>query len=228
MSEYEIGRDLQELRSRIEALEAGFPRPGDRLLARQVGKAASAAEGGVDREKPPIVWTQQKAVEVPTFVHGLLGLSPHLKLSGGASKTWPCHPDPNIFYVNWSGGGTDEYFRLTDQVFSLVRVTDPNTAVTTASYTYSARLKASGKGFSAYSSDGRHWFPYPGESMTVHLRDAGGGILYSHSGSFGVNCGDNYLLVQGPAEFPAGLYDLVSSATWEFQGNFAGSMIARC
>ena len=99
----------------------------------------------------------------------------------------------------------------------------PKHRVTTAYFSYSASLKASGKGFSAYSVDGT-WFLYEGETMTVNLKDAGGATVYSQGGfRFSVNCGDDLQLLN-THQFPPGLYDLVSGATRQFQG----STVARC
>src|SRR5215467_1688700 len=144
--EYEIGRDLQELRARVERLESELGGSRDRSRVRPSGVAeAQRTAAGVEPQKAPLVWKLHKDAELPAFVHGMLGLRPGLKLDAAQSKTWLCHPEPLILSVSWSDGGSDEFYRLKDQTFSIVRVTDPNTGVTTATASYDARLIASGK-----------------------------------------------------------------------------------
>ena len=60
--------------------------------------------------------------------------------------------------------------------------------------------------------------------MTVNLKDANGATLSSNGNfRFSVNCGDDLQLLN-MQDFAPGLYDMVSGATWQFQG----STVARC
>jgi hypothetical protein len=54
MSEYEIGRDLQDLRSRIEALEGGAHGHGSRRLTTGQMERFHFAPG-LDAQKAPVV-----------------------------------------------------------------------------------------------------------------------------------------------------------------------------
>jgi len=223
MDVFEIGREIQDLRCRIERVEAGVDGPHARSRAHLTGTLARPGEAGVHPGKPPVHWNHHVS-QIPTFVNGLLGLPPHLKLDLAESKTWSCVPEPLIFYVNWNAGGTDEYFRLSDQVFSVISVTDPNTDVVSAYFSYSAHMKASGKGYSAYSVDGVLFGGYEGETMSLTLKDSGGAALFSYNGfRFSVNCGDDLQLIN-MYSFPAGPFDLVSGASWQMQG----SLVGRC
>ena len=131
MDVFEIGREIQDLRCRIERVEAGVDGRHARSQAHLTGTLARPGEAGVHPGKPPVHWNHHVS-QIPTFVNGLLGLPPHLKLDLAESKTWSCVPEPLIFYVNWNAGGTDEYFRLSGQVFSVISVTDPNTDIVSA------------------------------------------------------------------------------------------------
>jgi hypothetical protein len=207
MSEYEIGRDLQALRSRVELLESGGQ--GRRQTAGTSEGHRAAA--GLDAQKKPIVWKQTKGVLPPPFMHNLLRLPHGIQADSAESQTWGCVPEPLILYVNWAGGATDEYCRFVNQSFSLMRFTNPNNGVTTAQYNYSAQLIASGKAHNTWDAS-----PL---SFSVQLRDGGGGVvLYGGLGSnFWVSCNDNLIYGWG-AEFNPGLYDLIKGATWQITG----------
>jgi hypothetical protein len=134
-----------------------------RSQAHLTGTLARPGEAGVHPGKPPVHWNHHVS-QLPTFVNGLLGLPHHLRLDLAESKTWSCVPEPLIFYVNSNAGGTDEYFRLSDQVVSVISITNPNTDIVSAYFSYSAHMKASGKGYSAYSVDGVLFGGYEGET----------------------------------------------------------------
>jgi len=207
MSEYEIGRDLQELRARVELLEGGGP-------CRKRAKGTSEghkAEAGIDPQKKPIAWKQSKGVLPPPFLHNLLRLPHGIQADSAESQTWTCVPEPLILYVNWAGGATDEYCRFVNQSFSLLRFTNPNTGITTAQYSYSAQLIASGKGHYAWGASPLYF--------SAQLRDASGGVvLYGGTGSnFWISCNDNLIYGWG-YEFNPGLYDLIKGATWQISG----------
>src|SRR5262249_11867895 len=134
------------------------------------------------------------------------------------SKTWNCVPEPLIVFVNWDAGGTDEHFRLSDQVFSIIRVTDPNTGIVKATAIYSARLtQRSGRSIDyAGGYQGPPYVPayYAGPSFFVTLTAAGGAGLFTYFARFSVVCGANYM-VNFSSDFSPGLYDLVTGARWE-------------
>jgi hypothetical protein len=212
MSEYEIGRDLQDLRSRIEALEGGPHGRGVERLARGSLEKFRVAPG-IDLQTKPIIWKQEKGAHLPPFVNRLLGLHPTVMLDAAESHTWTCTPEPLIITVNWDGGGSDEFFRLQGQSFTILRATDPNTGITSASATYEARLVASGRASNTTTiSDGPLFF-------TITLRNAQGGPLGSPGAGniVWVNCRDNRDFLAGGA-FNPGLYDLVAGATWDIPG----------
>jgi hypothetical protein len=207
MSEYEIGRDLQELKSRVQLLENGIPGRG-RATGAAEGHRASA---GVDPQRPPIAWKQHKDALPPHFTHGVLRLPHGINADSAESQTWSCVPEPLILFVTWAGGGTDEYCRFTNQTFSLIRFTNPNTGITTAQYDYSAQLIASGRAHSTLTAS-----PL---SFSVQMRDAAGGLILGggQGSNFWVECGANRAYGFG-YEFNPGLYSLIKSATWQIVG----------
>jgi hypothetical protein len=207
MSEYEIGRDLQDLRSRIEALEGG-EHGAERSAKGRMERFRVAP--GIDLQAAPIVWKQKKDAHLPPFANRLLGLHPTLKLDAAESTTWSCTPEPLIITVNWDAGGTDEFFRLQSQSFTILRATDPNTGITSAAATYEAQLIASGKATNV--NDGGFFFE-------ITLRNAQGGPLGSPSiypgNEVSVGCQDNRDFTVGGA-FKPGIYNLVAGANWYF------------
>jgi hypothetical protein len=217
MSDYEIGRDLQELRSRVERLEASLGEHRAPSILR--GKGRVERHGilpGVDLHKEPTVWKPERGMAVPPFFNAILGLSPGLKLDSAQSKTWNCQPEPLSFNVNWNAGGSDEFYRLQNQLFTLFRATDPNTGITTCSASYDATLVASGK---AASHDGSLSY------FSITLVNNLGGSLHSERGStYWVNCHDNRAFSAG-FNINSGLYDIVAGATWQVSGH---GFVDRC
>ncbi len=223
MNEYEIGRDIQELRSRIERLERTFsggrePSEADRR-SEWSGRIFVDQKTSVDFEKEPIIWQLKKGAAFPPFLFNLFGYPPNTQFDiAPQSKTWACVPEPLIVYVDWDAGGRDEHFRFSDQVFSIIRVTDPNTGIATATAIYSARLtQRNGRSIDyAGGNIGPPYVPsyYAGPSFHVTLRSAGGAGLFSYYDRFSVGCGANHF-VNFSGDFPPGLYDLVTGATWE-------------
>ena len=199
MSEYEIGRDIQELKSRLDRLEAGLPGGQGPHGPRRV---AAMVHAGV-REKHPILWKQQRGLSLPTFAHGMLGLAPDLKVEDAESKTWPGSPDPFIFLVEGSG---DEYFRLVNMLFSVIRYNNG----TVATAIFQARLIASGKATNLAQG-------CPAEYVSVDMTNDAGAIINSFGQGFFVACDDdrNLVVLKG---FEPALYDLVSGANWGFTG----------
>jgi hypothetical protein len=216
MNEYEIGRDFQVLRSRIERLESVF---GEHSLDARIQHSGISAKcdvsAGVVRDREPLLWKPKKEMQLPPFLHGLLGVPEGLTKFDliPESKTWTsCQPEPNILYVNWNGGGRDEFYRLQNQVFSIVRVTEPNSGHISCTATYSARLVASGRAKS-------NLFPsFSSSQFEITLRNAQGAPLAQFATSnYTISCQDNYAFVYY-WDFNAGFYDLVAGATWEVTG----------
>ena len=209
MSEYEIGRDLQDLRSRIEALEGGAHGHGANRFAKGSMEKLAVAPG-IDLKTAPVVWKLHKDAHLPPFANRRFGLPPTLKLDSAVSHTWTCTPEPLIVTVNWDAGGTDEFFRLVGQTFTILKATDPNTGITSAVATYEANLIASGKATNI--NDGAFYFE-------ITLRNAQGGPRGSPNiypgNSVWVNCRDNRDFYVAGA-FNPGIYDLVAGANWYF------------
>ena len=215
MDAYQVGRDIQELRSRVERLEAGQPITRDQRDA--VG-VASTIQASVNRDKRPMLWKHEKAATVPAFVHGLLGLAPDVRIEAAESKTWPGSPDPTIFWVTWSNGSTDEYFRLINPLFSVIRYDSGGGQKATA--TYQAQLVAAGK---AYSGNGSIADLFDIERIFVRMTDSMGLIIWNFDDFFTINCNDNkYLIIR--RDFPPEFYDNVTGANW----SFAGGRVGRC
>jgi hypothetical protein len=226
MSEYEIGRDIQELKSRIERIETGFEE-SQTVATRAAGRAASRrTSGAILTEHAPIKWKPQKGELLPPFVNGLLRL-PLVTERGfdtaPESKTWSCNPEPLILYVTWDNGATDEFYRLHNQSLTLVKYTNPNSGLVVAQAIYSATLTASGLA----SSQGLH---YPGggyytSAFHIILRNAQAAALFSFfSPWYSISCHDNYV-VTWTWSFDGGLYDLITGATWDIEG---GQRMDRC
>ena len=165
MSEYEIGRDLQDLRRRVEALEGGAQ---GREAKGKIEKFRVLP--GIDTQMKPLIWKQKKGELFPPFLDRLLDFHPTLNLDGAQSQTWTCTPEPWIINVNWDAGGTDEFFRLVGQQFTILRATDPNTGITSASGWYEANLVASGLATNTTDHDAIL-------SFNISLRNAKGGYV---------------------------------------------------
>jgi hypothetical protein len=231
MSNYDIGRDIQELRSRIDRIENAFSGCHERLDVDRrsdwSGSISVDPKMSVDCGKEPILWELEKMAAFPPFLFALFGLPLNTQFNiAPESKTWTCVPEPLIVDVNWDAGGKEEHFRFSNQVFSIIRVTDPNTGITTATAIYSARLTArNGRSIDYRGGNSRPYVPayYAGPSFHVTLRNAGGAGLFSYYDRFSVSCGANHM-VNFSSDFPPGLYDLVTGATWEM-GNWS---VARC
>lgn len=230
MSEYKIGRDFQVLRSRIEHLESVCCKHSLDGKKRHDGiSVAHDISAGVARHHEPLLWKPDKPMQLPPFLYGLFGVPERLLQFDlrPESKTWTCHPEPLILYINWNAGGSDEFYRLQNQVFSVIRITEPNSGHISCTAMYSARLVASGRAKS-------HYFPpkfqgvdgspanSPGYSplsnFRITLRNAQGAFLGLYvTPGYSISCQDNYDFVH-TWDFNAGLYDLVAGATWEVTG----------
>lgn len=219
MSMYEIGRDIQELRARIERLEGSDGSREEGGRGEGSGKVWVEQTAGVDFDKDPILWELPQGSPFPPFLAPLFGYPPDVQFNiAPESKTWSCVPEPFVIDVRWDTGQVEEHCRFSDQVFSIFRIRDPNTGVVSASAVYSARLTQRNGRSVDYSGGniGPPYVPaaYVGPFFGITLRAAGGAGLFSYHKNFTVTCGLN-LMVNFSSDFPAGLYDLVTGATWQ-------------
>jgi hypothetical protein len=210
VSEYEIGRDLQDLRRRVEALEGGAQ---GREAKGKIEKFRVLPE--TDPQMKPLIWKQKKGELLPPFLNRLLDFHPTLNLDGAQTQTWTITPEPWIINVNWDAGGTDEFCRFVGQQFTILRATDPNTGTTSASGWYEANLIASGLATNIHDAP---------LSFNINLRNAKGGYVGwpgtpGSFSTFSVNCRDNLYFSMGGGFNPnppgPGLYDLVAGASFD-------------
>jgi hypothetical protein len=226
MGDYEIGRDLQELRSRVERLEGLLGEHRAPSIMRGKGRVERLGiSPGVELHKEPTVWKTERGMAVPPFFNAILGLSPGLKLDSAQSKSWTCQPEPLILNVNWDAGGSDEFYRLHSQLFSLFRATDPNTGITTCSVFFDATLAASGKA----ASHGLHPGALDGILGALYFNitlanNLGGSLHYQAGSPYWVNCHDNRAF-SAVYNVNPGLYDIVAGATWQISGQ---GFVDRC
>ena len=109
--------------------------------ANRPGRTVAIDEAGINPENDAILWKPQQPLRLQPFLYGLFGFGSRLEFDlVPESRTWTCVPEPLVINVSWSDGRTEEHCRLADQVFSVIRVTDPNTRVATATFMYSATL----------------------------------------------------------------------------------------
>jgi hypothetical protein len=211
MNEYEIGRDYQELRARVESLEK-CNEQGMRSRSAVQGRTPDRVPAAIDRKEAPLLWKAAKKTSFPPFVNRSLGLpSTHEFDDQPESKSWVAK-DPLLLFITWAAGGRDEFYRYENQMFSIFKFTDPNTGIVIANATYSAQLRASGKAKSASTG-------YPNWSVLVlMLHDASGGPLMTfETQRYTISCDDNYAINEY-WPFNAGLYDLVAFPTWGVGG----------
>ena len=213
MNEYEIGRDYQELRTRVEGLEK-CNEQGMRSTSAVQGRTPDRVPATIDRKVAPLLWKAAKKTSLPPFVNRSLGLPSTDEFDvQPESKSWPAK-DPLLLFITWATGGQDEFYRYENQMCSIFKFTDPNTGAVTANATYSAQLRASGKaqsGFTYYVGRNYSWL-----ELTLH--DASGGPLMTfQTQQYSILCNTNYAINEYWS-FNAGLYDLVAFPTWGVAG----------
>src|SRR5438045_3315317 len=81
MSDYEIGRDIQDMRARIERLESSADeglhgRAQDRSGS---GRTVAIDEAGINPEKDAILWKPQQPLRLQPFLYGLFGFVSRLE-----------------------------------------------------------------------------------------------------------------------------------------------------
>jgi hypothetical protein len=221
MNEYELGRDFQVLRSRIDHLESVIGEDFAKVYSRHGGIAECRERSfGATANVEPLHWSPKELTQLPPFVRAALGV-PHRLAQFNVrpeSKTWTGQPDPSILTIQWDNGGIDEFYRFQNQIFSIVRITEPNSGHVSCTATYSARLIASGKAKSrSYYRSTVGGF-YASSIFRIMLRGAQGANLGLHeSPKYSIFCNENYEFVQY-WDFNPGLYDLITAATWEVVG----------
>jgi len=107
MNEYQIGRDLQDLRSRIDRIEAGVH--GNHEMDDRYGlghASASTLMGAVSGK--PIAWEQPKAYPLPAFVTGFLNVEPALLQTLADVQT--AGPQPNSMGIHLRDGAGGSLF----------------------------------------------------------------------------------------------------------------------
>ena len=87
MSEYEIGRDLQDLRHRVEALEGGAR--GHRAKGRMERFAVAP---GIDLRTKPIIWKPKKRRASPAVRKSVARLSSLIENGGASIDDVVLHP----------------------------------------------------------------------------------------------------------------------------------------
>lgn len=232
MGKYELGRDLQKIRQRLDILVDERHRAHGGECAHGSMAPHGAAAGTVPREKP-IAWSLEKHATLPPFAYGLLGIElgrePDLKFSAPPeSKTWLC-PEPMILTVDWTlpflPPFSEEFYRFKNQNFSIIKIVNPNTGITTCTATYAAQLKASGKGKSkTVFVPGFGLNSSRSELVLTLLGAKGNTLLQFVSGAYSIGCHDDLPFVPS-WDFNPGLYDLIAGASWFVQGAQA---IDRC
>jgi hypothetical protein len=217
MSEYEIGRDIQDLRSRLARLEANSGIKPDCGCVEDRGASMVHQASTAVADAAPLEWKLEKGARFPPFLLGLLGVPLHSERPFDAppqSKTWGMATEPWIHTVNWSGGGSDEFFRLVNQSFSVLKWTTPGTGAVNSVATYSGTRIASGRAKTASGSTA---------NFSMNVKTSGGTPLLLYTIPFYVACNENDLFIASSRMDP-GQFDLVAGAS--FSTSYSG--IQRC
>jgi hypothetical protein len=208
------GHDLQELRSRVERLEATLASPA--CMGRrgtgiaQVGEKYYSA-ASISSDTKPMTWQADEPSRVPPLFKAMLGLPLHAQIASAQSKSWAVIPEPLIENVVWSDGRIEEYFRLQNQLVTFTQFTDPTTGMPAAVANYTATVVASGRA----KPDN-----IPSNSMVfvLDLQNAQGGFLFEIRRPFDIGCYDNRPFAVGGRFYPS-LYDVANSFHFYFDGN---------
>ena len=208
------GHDLQELRSRVESLEATLassPCMGGRGTGiAQVGEKYYSA-ANISPDTKPMTWHAEEHSRVPPFFKAMLGLSPHAQIESAQSKSWSVVPEPLIQNVYWSDGRVEQYYRLQNQLITFTRFTDPATGRPAAVANYTATVVASGR--AKPDSNPSNYMVF-----VLQLQNAQGGFLYEIRSPFAIGCYDNRPFAVGNRFYPD-LYDIANGAHFHFEGN---------
>ncbi len=214
MCDDKMGSELQELRSRVECLEAALASPT--VTSRRSMGIAEVGEtyyssANILPDTKATTWQALEPSQIPPFFNALLGLPPGSQIERAQSKSWTVVPDPLIQNVFWSDGRVEEYFRLQNQLVTLTKFTDPTTGRPAAVANYTATVVASGRAKPDNIS---------GNSMVfnLNLQNAQGGFLYETRTFFAIGCHDNRAFSAGGRFYPD-LYDVADKFHFFFSGN---------
>jgi hypothetical protein len=208
------GHDLQELRSRVERLEATLASPT--CMGRRGTGIAEVGEkyycaASISSDTRPMTWKADEPSHIPPLLKYTLGLLPHAQIQDAQSKSWTVIPEPLIQNLTWSDGRVEEYFRLQNQLVTLTRFTDPTTSMPAAVANYTATVVSSGRA----KPDNN--IPRNFLTFNLHLQNAQGGFLYEITSIFTVGCYDNGPFAVGHRFYPS-LYDVADRFHFYFSG----------
>jgi hypothetical protein len=207
------GHDLQELRSRVERLEATLASPacmgthGTGIA--QVGEKYYSA-ASISADTKPMTWQADEPSRVPPLFKAMLGLPLHAQIASAQSKSWAVIPEPLIQNVRWDDGRIEEYFRLQNQLVTFTQFTDPTTGMPAAVANYTATVVASGRAKPATSTTSM--------VFVLDLQNAQGGFLFEIRSPFAIGCYDNRPFAVGGRFYPS-LYDIANGFHFYFDGN---------
>lgn len=226
MSQFEFDTEIEDLKTRIEKLEDSFYKNRHVATIASEGAIERHASAGIEMLREPRVWKQEGSVDLPPFLHSLLHL-PYRSTFDLAfeSKTWTCYPEPLVLYVHWNdpaaNPSTEEFYRLHNQTFTITRLADPNTGVITCTVMYYANLKPSGLGKSQFIGNGRGAAgAYYTSVFVLNLKNAVGAVIASlQSLPYSIYCGTGDYSFTQSWNINPGLYDLITSATWQIEGD---------
>jgi len=207
------GHDLQELRSRVERLEATLA--GPTCMGRhgtgiaQVGEKYYSA-ASISADTKPMTWQAKEPSRVPPLFKAMLGLALHAQIDSAQSKSWPVIPEPLIQNVLWHDTGRiEEYFRFQNQSITFTQFTDPTTGPAAVA-NYYATVVASGRAKPGFGASNALMF-------VLDLQTAQGGFLFEIRSPFAIGCHDNGPFAVGGRFYPS-LYDLANGAHFYFDG----------
>jgi hypothetical protein len=214
MSEYEIGRDIQELRSRVERIESSLSMKPGWSGADDRGKSHKTSVGASDAA--PALWKPDPGERVSPFLSSLLGV-PFGHEDAPQIKTFKVRPDPMIVHIHWSHGRREEFYKLEHQTFSVVKWTNPNSGRTSESFTYAGHVIASG---TAKIGDANQCVL----EFSLNAIEGGGPLKeYWYFAPLITNCKDNFPWTFSRSVDP-GEFDLVGG----FHADFSYHDLHRC
>jgi hypothetical protein len=223
MNEYKIERDLQVLQSRIERLECACDNQSPEVQERHAGiSTPCAVPAGVGYHHEPLHWKPEVAMQLPPILSRLLGVPERIAQFDvhPESKTWK-EMRPLVLSVTWDTGGSDEFYRFQEvQMFSITRITEPNSGYISCWASYSAQLVAkphiASKLFFEAGMGGAGVFE---SQLNIRMLGAQGQPLASlQSKPYHITCNQLDEPFFESWDFNPGLYDLVAGATWGVTG----------
>jgi hypothetical protein len=223
MGEYDIGRDFQDLRSRVERLERVMG--NDRTVSdRRTASVATAHLASGVTTGTPIHWKLEKREHLPPSIYSNLGLPLTADLRDLEIMTWPWLPEPTIVYSPLSS--SSEFFRMENQSFTKITFYHTgNSGIIDVFYRafYAATLVASGS-----FQDDPSTPPASAMIFDLTLLDAQGAqIGLQPRAIFGVQCRDNHNFATPRWNIAQPDYDRISGASGAF-GTIGGYRVVSC